>query len=270
MTRLLRHKLAAVGGMLSLLMLLGALAAPLLAPYDPLVVRMDSRLQPPGVTHLLGTDDFGRDILSRTLYGARISLRVGFLTVLLTLAAGGVLGLIAGYSPRLDAWLMRIMDGLMSFPAILLALAIVAVLGPQEINAVLAMAVVYTPATARVVRSAVLNLRGQEFVEAAQALGGSDRHVLLRHVLPNCAAPILVQATFTFAYAILAEASLSFLGAGTPPPSPSWGTMLAEARVYIREAPWTSLYPGIAISLTVLGLNLLGDGLRDLLDPRLR
>jgi peptide/nickel transport system permease protein len=209
-------------------------------------------------------------VLARVMFGARLSLGIGLATVAITAIAGTIVGLLAGYFRRLDDLLMRLMDAMMAFPAILLAVAITAALGPSGINAVLALGVVYVPRTARILRASVLVVREMEHVVAARALGASNLRIMLVHVLPYCMAPLVVQLTFVFAYAVLAEAALSFLGMGPPPPAPTWGNVIADGRDYLREAPWICLFPGIAISLTVLGLNLLGDGLRDLLDPRLK
>jgi peptide/nickel transport system permease protein len=202
------------------------------------------------------------------IYGARISLQVGLFVVLFTTIGGTVLGVLAGFYPRLDNPLMRVMDALMAFPAILLAMAITAALGPSQANVVVALSIVYAPRTARVVRGSVLALKEMPFVEAARAVGSRDLRILAQHIVPNALSPILVQATFVFAYAILAEAGLSFIGAGTPPPTPSWGNILAEGRGFMRDAPWITIFPGLAIALIVMGLNLIGDALRDALDPR--
>lgn len=258
------------GGLLVALVALTALTAPLLAPYDPLQVEAVRRLQPPSRAHVFGTDDFGRDIFSRVLYGARLSIWVGGMTVLIASAAGIVIGLMAGYFSRLDNPMMRVMDGFMAFPSVILAIAIMAALGPRVLNVIVALAVVQTPRVARVVRGVVLQIREFDFVEAARALGTDDHRIILRHILPNCLSPLIVQTTFIFAYAVLTEASLSFLGVGAPPEMPSWGNILSEGRVYLRRAPWIALFPGLAIMATVLGSNLMGDGLRDELDPRLR
>ena len=266
--RLLKNPSFLTGAVIVALMGIVAAFAPVIAPSDPLEIRAIERLKPPQLSNLLGTDNFGRDVFSRVVYGARISLQVGLLVVVLTTVAGAILGVLAGYYSRLDNPLMRVMDALMAFPAILLAMAITAALGPSLLNVVVALSVVYVPRTARVVRGSVLALREQPFVEAARAVGSSDPRIIGLHVLPNCLSPILVQATFVFAYAILAEAGLSFIGAGTPPPTPSWGNILSEGRAFMRDAPWVTVFPGLAIAMTVLGLNLLGDALRDALDPR--
>jgi peptide/nickel transport system permease protein len=265
-----RRWVTLVGGLLVALNFLVAALAPALAPWDPLALDVQGRLRGPGAGHWFGTDDVGRDVLSRVLYGARISVMVGGLVVVLSVAAGLVVGLAAGYYRRLDGILMRMMDGLMAFPAIILAIALMASLGPSLQNVIVALGVVYAPRIARIVRGSVLVVRELPYVEAAQALGASDVAVIVRHVLPNCLSPVIVQATFIFALAVLGEAALSFLGVGAPPFVPSWGNILAEGRLYIQQAPWLTVFPGVAIMATILGLNLFGDGLRDLLDPRLR
>ena len=265
-----RRRITGVGGALILFAVVAALAAPLLSPYDPIALNVSDRLLPPGHMHPFGTDEFGRDILSRTLYGARLSLLVGALVTLLATGAGIVVGLAAGASRRADRVLMRIMDGIMAFPDVLLAIGLMASLGPSVRNVVLSLGFVYTPRVARVVRAAVLVVVGLEYVEAARAVGASGARVLARHVLVNCASPVIVQATFITAYAMLGEAALSFLGVGIPPQIPTWGGIISAGQVYLRQAAWISIFPGVAIILSVLALNLLGDGLRDFLDPRLR
>lgn len=267
---LARRRVTLVGALLVLAILLVAALAPLLAPSDPLALDVMSRLQGPSAGHWFGTDDVGRDVLSRVLYGTRISVMVGGLVVLFSVAVGLVVGLAAGYYRRLDNVLMRVMDGLMAFPAIILAIALMASLGPSLRNVIVALGVVYTPRIARIVRGSVLVVRELPYVEAAQALGASEVAIVTRHVLPNCLSPVIVQATFIFALAVLGEAALSFLGVGAPPFVPSWGNILAEGRLYIQQAPWLTLFPGAGIMATILGLNLFGDGLRDLLDPKLR
>lgn len=267
--RFMRNRSAVAGGAIALVFFAIAMLAPWLRPYDPLAQDLAQRLTPPSGAHWLGTDDLGRDLLSRLLCGAGFSLQVGALSVAIALGLGVPLGLVAGYAGEwLDEGLMRLMDMLMAFPGILLAILIVAVLGPSLTNAMLAIGLVNVPQFARLVRAAALGIKGQEYVEAARAAGASHASVLWRHVLPNCLTPILVQATLGIATAILETAGLSFLGLGAQPPQPEWGTMLNQARAFIRSAPWTVAFPGVAIMAVVLGFNLLGDGLRDLLDPK--
>jgi peptide/nickel transport system permease protein len=267
---LTRRRVTVLGGVLVALNLVVAALAPVLAPWDPLALDVQSRLRGPAAAHWFGTDDVGRDVLSRVLYGARISVIVGGLVVGLAVAAGLVVGLAAGYFRRLDGLLMRGMDGMMAFPAIILAIALMASLGPSLRNVIVALGVVYAPRIARIVRGSVLVVRELPYVEAAAALGVSDLGIVGRHVLPNCLSPVIVQTTFLFALAVLGEAALSFLGVGAPPFVPSWGNMLAEGRLYLQQAPWLTLFPGVAIMAMILGLNLFGDGLRDALDPKLR
>jgi peptide/nickel transport system permease protein len=255
---------------LFLFVVLMALFADALAPIPPDEIQVRHRFEPPSLEFPFGTDNFGRDLVSRMVYGARLSLEIGFAVVILTGIAGTAVGVVAGYFRRLDNVVMRFMDALMAFPAILLAVGIAAALGPSAINAVVALAAVYTPRTARIVRASVLVVREMEYVQAARACGAGNGRIIFRHVLPNSLAPLIVQLTFIFAYAVLAEAILSFLGLGPEPPTPTWGNIIAEGRNYIREAPWITLFPGLAIAMTALGLNLLGDGLRDALDPRMR
>ncbi|HEY4631924.1 MAG TPA: ABC transporter permease, partial [Blastococcus sp.] len=232
---------------------------------------IDNRLQAPSWSHLFGTDDLGRDILSRVILGASVSLKVGFLSVGLAMVGGTIIGLIAGFYGRwVDDTLMRIMDMLFAFPAVLLAIAILAIRGPGTSNTIIAIAIVYVPIFARVTRASVLGVREEVYVRASRSVGASDFRLITRHVLPNAAPPIIVQASISLAFAVLAEAALSFLGLGTQPPNPSWGLMLAEGRGYIDLAWWLAFFPGMAIVITVLCFNLLGDGLRDVLDPRQR
>jgi peptide/nickel transport system permease protein len=265
-----RHRGAVVGALIVAGILLVAMAAPILARHDPLFLDANVRLQAPGAVYPFGTDNQGRDTYSRVAFGARLSLLVGIGVSLLTVLLGTTVGLLAGFYRRFDAVVMRVMDGLMAFPGVILAIAIMAAIGPRVENVIFSLTVVYTPRLARVVRSAVLQVRELQYVEAAQAIGVGAPRLLVRHILPNCLAILIVQSTFIFADAVLGEASLSFLGAGTPPEIPSWGNMLGDARQYLARAPWTMLAPGAALMLAVLGLNLLGDGVRDLLDPRLR
>ncbi len=259
------------GAVIVLLIVVVAALAQLIAPYSPYEQHPNWRLFPPNEYFLLGTDEFGRDILSRIIFGARISLQVGLESVAVALVAGSALGLAAGfYGGLTDNLIMRCMDVLFAFPAILLAIGIMAMLGPSIANATIAIAIVYAPSFARLTRASVLSLREQEFVQAARILGGSNVRIILRHLLPNLVAPLIVQTTFNISTAILTEAALSFLGLGTPPPEPSWGTMLSASRRYVQLDPWPAIWPGIAIMLLVLGFNLAGDGLRDVLDPRMR
>lgn len=272
MSRFLRflanNQLIVIGSVMTVFMLAVAIVGPEVAPYDPRRINNLNRLQAPSPEHLFGTDEFGRDVLSRLLYGARVSAVIGGSAVLLTTIFGTVIGLFAGYYRQLDWLLMRVMDGLMTFPSLILAIALIAVLGINAFNVVIALTIVYTPQTARVVRSSVLSVSRNDYVEASRALGNRDTKILLRHVLPNCVSPLIVQSTFVMGYAILAEAALSFIGAGVPPPAPSWGNMLADSRMFMYQAPWMTYFPGIGISVFVLGLILLGDGLRDYFDPR--
>ncbi len=270
--RAARHNQAGFAAGLLLLALIGAaLLAPWIAPEDPVVMSPLDRLRGPGEGGLLGGDLFGRDVLSRVLYGARISLVVGASSVTVSALIGTMLGLVAGYAGGWAEYLiMRIMDVLFAFPAVLLAILIVAVFEPGFTSIVVAIAVVYTPIFARVVRGSTLALKNVEYVQAAVASGATAGRVVVRHLLPNVTAPILVQLTLSLSGAIILEAALSFLGLGAVPPTPSLGSMLSENRVYMELAPWTVLYPGLALALLVFGINLVGDAVRDLLDPRLR
>jgi peptide/nickel transport system permease protein len=265
-----RNRLAITGACLLGLVLVCALFAPLIAPRDPNLVQPAIRLQPPSVQHWFGTDDFGRDVYSRVVYGSRVSLMIGALVVFFTTLAGGLFGLVAGYYRGWDGPVMRVMDALLAIPPVLLAIAIVASLGPRTSNVVLSLTVAYTPQLARVLRSQILSVREATFAEAARAEGAREWLIAVRHVLPNALSPVIVQGTATFAYAVLTEAALSFLGVGEPPYVASWGNTLNDGRPYMVEAPWITVFPGIAIMVCVLGLNLFGDGLRDVLDPRLR
>ena len=242
----------------------------MLTGLDPTAMRMRNRFKPPSSTMLFGADMFGRDMLTRVLQGARLSLFIGLSVALASGTIGAFIGIAAGYFRRLDSPLMRFMDALLAFPAILLAIGISAALGPQTTSVIVALTVAYIPRTARITRASTLVIREMEYVEAARLSGAGHLRMISRHILPNCMGPLVVQLTFVFAYAILAEAALSFLGIGPPPPAPSWGNIIAEGRDYSIEAWWIMLFPGLAISLAALGMNLLGDGLRDVLDPRLK
>lgn len=269
--RFKRHRGALVGLVSFIIMITVAMLASVVAPYDPTSQDMDNILLSPGVDHIFGTDPLGRDVLSRVIHGARISLLVGPIVVGVGLAFGLPIGMIGGYfGGRIDNILMRFMDALMSFPPLLLAIAIVSSLGPGVVNAMLALGIVRVPRFARLVRSVVLYTREYLYVEAARALGGGTLQVLVRHILPNVIGPILVQCTFSLAGAIISEAGLSFLGLGIQPPTPSWGWDLSQGHRYLRNASWLAIFPTLAIMLTVLSINFLGDGLRDALDPRLQ
>ncbi|HEY8337225.1 MAG TPA: ABC transporter permease [Tardiphaga sp.] len=268
--RLLRHRAFMIGFSIILSLALLAVLAPLIAPVDPSAMRVRLRFRPPQAAFWFGTDQFGRDIFTRVLYGARISLFVGFSVCVISGLCSAILGVIAAQFRRLDSAIMRLMDALMSFPAILLALGIAAALGPRVSSVIIALTVAYIPAGVRIVRAAALTVREMDFVQAAQVSGASSLRIVLRHILPNCLSPLLVHLTFIFAYAMLAEAALSFLGVGIQPPIASWGNIIAEGRDYATQAWWVMLFPGIAISLAALSLNLLGDALGDMLDPRLK
>ena len=266
-----RSHVGLVGAVLVCAFVLVAALAPLLSPYDPVSADFANVLSPPARAHPFGTDDIGRDILSRVVYGSRISLQAGLFTVAVALCIGLPLGLVAGYlGGQVDNVIMRALEVILSFPGLVLALGITAVLGPKLIHALFAIGVVFVPNFARLIRAQVLSVKEHDFVAAARALGASDRRLVILHILPNCLAPLLVQSSFSVAFGILTEAALSFLGMGTQPPTPSWGIMLSMGRGYLEQAPWLGAFPGFAIFLAVLGFNLLGDGIRDALDPRLK
>ncbi len=265
-----RNRSAKSGLIILSLLILSAVLAPQLAPYDPLEMDFTVRLAPPSAEHWFGTDEFGRDILSMLLYGGRISLLVGVVAVTFALFFGVTFGVLAGYFPKLDNLIMRITDVWLAFPTFLLAIAIVAILGPGLTNAMIAVGVASTPQYIRVVRGAVLSVKEQEYIAAAKALGARNGRIILSHVLPNVMAPIIILSTLQFGSAILSAAGLSFLGLGVQPPTPEWGAMAFASRSYIRQAIWMGIFPGVAILLMVLGFNLLGDGLRDVLDPRMK
>jgi peptide/nickel transport system permease protein len=270
--RRLRRSPNLVGGTIILVtVVVSALLAPHISPYDPIDQEFSSQLQPPSLSHLFGTDEFGRDIFSRVVHGARIALQVGGLADVIATALGVLLGVTAGYfGGRLDAILTRTIDVMLAFPYLLLAMIVVAILGPGLTNAMMAIAIVYTPQFARVVRGVVLSVKEQEFVEAARSQGAGTFRILAVCVLPNIVSPIIVMATLTVGFMIVETAGLSFLGLGASPPTPEWGSMLATGREYMLTAPWITTFPGLAILVTVVAFNMVGDGLRDVLDPRLR
>lgn len=267
---ILQRKTLLIGLIVLTIIALLAILAPLVAPYSPSRLSVVNRLKPPGERWFFGTDEFGRDIFSRTIYAGQLSLLVGAAATALAAVLGITLGLMAGFFRKLDSVIARIIDAMMAFPDILLAISLVAALGPSLATVIVALGIVYAPRLARIVRASTLIIRELPYVEAARALGVPTWRIMTRHVLRNLVSPILVQASFIFAYAMLAEASLSFLGVGVSPEVPTWGTMIAGGRQYIGQADWMMLFPGAAIVLTVLSLQLVGDGLRDLLDPRLR
>jgi peptide/nickel transport system permease protein len=268
--KLFRRKLVLAGAAILVIVTLLALFAPWITPCGPMAMKISDRMQSPRLAHWFGTDELGRDVFSRVVFGARYSLMIGAAVVLISVTGGVLLGLTAGFFRRLDGPIMRVVDAMMSFPDILLAIALVAVLGASMTNVILALAIVYTPRVARVVRASTLVVRELLFIEAARALGVSTWRILFIHILNNIASPILVQATFIFAYAVLAEAGLSFLGVGVPPELPTWGTMIASGQQFAHQAIWLVVFPGVAIVLSALSLQMVGDGFRDLLDPKLR
>lgn len=270
-----RRRLPALNALIGGGLLLGLVAMALMGlvwtPYDPLKLNLSLRLQPPSALHWLGTDEFGRDVLSRLIIGASTSLWISLLSVAVALVCGTLIGMLAGY---LRGWTDRILmmfnDALLAFPGILLALGIMAVLGASQYSIVLALGTAYTPSVVRVVRGSVLSLREREFIEASRVIGNAELYTMFRHIVPNCLAPVCVLATSMFGWALLSESALSFLGLGVPPPAATWGSMLAASRPYIASAAWLGVFPGVLISVALLGINLFGDALRDHLDPRMR
>jgi peptide/nickel transport system permease protein len=265
-----KHPLALVGLIIISVLILVAVLAPVIAPFDPYQQVAEDRLQPPGSRYLFGTDDMGRDVFSRVIYGSRLSLAAAAVVLVLSMSSGIVIGAVAGYvGGRLDEVLMRITDMFLAFPAMVLAMVIASALGPSLLNAMIAIAVVWWPWYARLIRGQILSLKTMEYVEAAKALGAGNVRILWKYILPNCTAPLIVQATLDSGYAILTTASLSFIGVGALAPTPEWGSMISIGRSYILGQWWYPTFPGLAIFLAVAGFNLLGDGLRDILDPRI-
>ncbi len=268
---LLMNKAAMVGAIIVAIYIIIAVFAPLLAPYDPFEIKLEDKLMPPSFDHLMGTDDKGRDILSRILYGSRLSMGVGFASVIFGAFFGIILGLVAGYYGKwVDTIIMRIMDVMLAFPGILLALAIISALGPSLINVTIAVGAFSIPLFARIVRGSTLEVKRLEYIDAIRSLGANDLTIIFKHIFPNILSPIIVQGTLRLATAILSAAGLSFLGLGAQPPSPEWGTMLSNGRDFLFSAPYIALFPGLAISILVLGFNIFGDGLRDAFDPRMK
>jgi len=269
--RFYHNKLGVFGAILVLIVIFSAIFAPVISPYSPEEMNILYKRQAPQKDFIFGTDKFGRDIFSRIIYGSRVSLTVGIISVGIGVFFGIILGLYSGYTGNiLDNIIMWLMDMLMSFPSILLALVVITVLGSSLVNTMIAIGITYIPTFTRIVRGSVMEVRDQEFVEAAKVIGAKDFKILFKHILPNVMAPIIVQATLALSGAILTEATLSFLGLGVQPPMPSWGSMLSDSRSYMELAPWTVIFPSIAIMFSVLGFNILGDGLRDILDPKLQ
>lgn len=266
-----KKKLAMIGTVMIAFFVVVAVFAPWLTPYDYKAQDLLNRLQPPSATHWFGTDDLGRDIATRVLYGARISLWIGLLSVIGSVAVGTLLGVLAGFYGRwIDGVISRIFDTMLAFPGMLLAIGIVAALGPSLENAIIAISIVNIPTYGRLVQGRVLSLKEEEFIMAAKAVGMKERRLLFLHIVPNCLSPIIVQGTLGIATAVLEAAGLGFLGMGAVPPEPEWGKMLADSRQFIQNAPWTLFFPGVSIMLIVLGFNFMGDGLRDVLDPRMK
>src|SRR5690606_17495178 len=262
---------AAIGGTLIIILLLAALIGSFWTPYDPMKLSFTARLAPPSAEHWLGTDAFGRAVLSRIMVGARASVWIGVVTLSCAVLFGSLIGLISGYARGwVDGIIMAINNALLAFPGILLALGLLAVFGANQYGIIFALGIAYTPSMARVVRGAVLSLREREFIQASRTMGNGELYTMWRHVLPNCLAPLIVLSTSMFGWALLSESALSFLGLGVPPPAPTWGNMLAAGRPFIEQASWLGIFPGLCISLTLLGINLLGDALRDRLDPQMR
>ncbi len=261
---------ALIGTVVFLLVALVGVLAPYVAPFEPGALAMRNRFAPPGGENFFGTDHLGRDLLSRVIHGARISMYVGAMVTLIACTGGIVVGMLGGYNKRFGNVLMRLVDGLLALPGIILALALIAVFGANITNVILALGFVFIPRVARIVHSVVLDLKGRDFVSAAVALGSSDARIIMRHLLPNAFGPVVVQASFIFANAVISEAGLSFLGVGVPAGTPTWGSILSEGRLYMQNAPWITLFPGLAIFVTVLSLNIVGDAIRDQLDPRMR
>jgi peptide/nickel transport system permease protein len=265
-----RRPIAVIGILITLVLLIVAIFAPLFAPYDP-SSQAATRLLPPGLSHLMGTDNLGRDVFSRVLFGTRASMYVGFVSVAISLVVGGVLGVVAAYRLGIiDTIIMRIMDIIFAFPTLILILAISAVVGPSLTTATIVIGLVYVPRFARIARGPALSVMQEPYIEAVRVTGASSARIIFRHVMPNIAAPLIIQTSLSISTAILTEATLSFLGLGVQPPTPSWGVMLANARAQLQLAPWLAIFPGLAIMIAVLAFNILGDDLRDALDPRLR
>lgn len=268
---LLRRPNGAIGVLLLAVMLAAALLGSCYTPYDPIAIELAVRLQPPSLQHWIGTDEWGRDVLSRLLFGATVSVSISFFTVLFSVLFGALIGAASGFfGGWFERCVMAFMDALLAFPSLIMALGVMAVFGPSRYGVVLALSLAYLPSVVRIVRSSVLSIREKEYIEASQVMGNSELFTMLRHILPNSISPIIVLASALFGWALLAESALSFLGLGVPPPASSWGGMLADSRIHFAAAPWLALAPGLCISLSLLGINLFGDALRDQFDPRMK
>ena len=270
MKRFLKNKLFTIGSLLILVVLIPSLFAPVFTKYDPLTINTDNSFTPINSEHYFGTDELGRDVFTRVIYGGRISLYVGFLGAFFSGLFGMFFGLLSGYYQPFDIVFSRFVDGLMVYPGLIMAILLMAALGPSINNVIIAMTILYTPRVIRVVRSSVISIKNEDYIDAARVIGASDMRILFIHILPNSMAPLIVQVAFGFAWAILVESGMSFLGLGMPPPNPSWGNIISDGRNFVYNAPWIMFFPGIVLSAAVMGLNLMGDGLRDLTDSRIR
>ena len=268
--RIIHNRLLIFGMILVFIIFFAAVFAPYLTKFDPIEINIDNALLSVSGDHLFGTDEMGRDVFTRVLYGAKISLWVGAVATFFSGIFGVIFGLLSGYYQTFDLFFSRLVDGLMVFPGLIMAILLMAALGPSTNNVIIAMIILYTPRIIRVVRSSVIETKIEDFVDAARVLGANDMRILFIHILPNAFAPLIVQVAFCFAWAIIVESGMSFLGLGLPPPTPSWGNIISDGRNFVYNAPWIMIFPGLAISIAVMGLNFIGDGLRDFLDPHLR
>jgi peptide/nickel transport system permease protein len=265
-----QNKLFIIGLVILLPLFIFTLAAPIFTQYSPTTLNVEMKLMPPSLNNWFGTDEYGRDLFSRVIYGSQISMRVAAAATFSTVVLGVLFGSLAGFYNLADLFISRICDALLNFPGLIIGIMVMAALGQSEINIILAMVIMYTPRIVRVVRASVIEIKAMDFIDAAKVIGASNLRILFFHILPHTISPLVVQITFGFAWAILVESGLSFLGLGTPPPAPSWGNIISDGREFIRTAPWIMIFPGLMIAVAVTGLNLIGDGLREILDPRLR
>jgi len=265
-----QNKLFIIGLVILLPLFIFTLAAPIFTQYSPTTLNVEMKLMPPSLNNWFGTDEYGRDLFSRVIYGSQISMRVAAAATFSTVVLGVLFGSLAGFYNLADLFISRICDALLNFPGLIIGIMVMAALGQSEINIILAMVIMYTPRIVRVVRASVIEIKAMDFIDAAKVIGASNLRILFFHILPHTISPLVVQITFGFAWAILVESGLSFLGLGTPPPAPSWGNIISDGREFIRTAPWIMIFPGLMIAVAVTGLNLIGDGLREILDPKLR